>query len=157
MSQNLGIKQDDIKKISEKLSKVLANEYFLYLKTLNVHWNVTGSNFFGFHKLLDEQYNWLKDVIDEVAERIRTLGVLAPANYKKYSQDSIINEGDNKDDFEGMLEDLCHGHEKMISLLREAIEEMDGTRDFGSEDMLIKLLSEHEKNLWMLNAHFERK
>ena len=128
MSQNIGLKKEDIKAISENLSKLLANEYFLYLKTLNIHWNVTGSNFFGFHKLLEDQYNWLKDNIDEIAERIRTLGVLAPANYKKYSQDSIISEGDNTDDFEGMLEDLCQGHEKMIGLLRHAIEEIEAPK-----------------------------
>lgn len=157
MSQKLSLPKDEIKEVSEILSKVLANEYFLYLKTLNVHWNVTGHNFAGFHKLLESQYEWLKDVIDDVAERIRTLGLTAPANYRKYSKETEISEGEPEGDFEDMLEDLCQGHEKIIALLRSSLNKVGQTTDFGSEDLLIEVLRDHEKNLWMLNSHFARK
>lgn len=155
MSQNIFLEQKEIEEVSEILSEILANEYFLYLKTLNIHWNVTGKNFFSFHQLLETQYEWLKNVIDDIAERIRTLGVIAPANYKKYQSKSNISEDCSKNDFQHMLEDLCVSHEKIILILRKSIKKLGSTNDFGSEDLLIQVLRGHEKNLWILNSHFE--
>ena len=80
----LALEESTKKQHSELLSEILANEYLLYLLTLNFHWNITGKNFIAIHQLLESQYDWLKGAVDEVAERIRTLGFIAPASYKKY-------------------------------------------------------------------------
>ncbi len=143
----------NIQMISEHLSKVLANEYTLYLQTLNFHWNIKGKNFISMHKLLEEHYEWLKDSVDAVAERIRTLGFLAPAHYKNYQQDALVTEGDEQQDSQGMIIQLCQAYANVIMLIRSVISDITGKKDYATEDLLTKLLGEHEKNLWMLKSH----
>src|SRR5690625_3440249 len=81
---DIGLKKTDRKKIAEGLSGVLADSYTLFLKTQNYHWNVTGPHFGPLHDLFEEQYRELFDAIDEIAERIRTLGFRAPGTLKEF-------------------------------------------------------------------------
>lgn len=140
---------------SESLTLILSNEYLLYLQTLNFHWNITGRNFMSMHKLLEDQSEWLKDSIDNLAERIRALGQYAPAHYKKYLKDSVITEGDESANFTAMIETLCFSHTAIIDIIRQQIKELDSTDDYVTTDMLTKLLGEHEHNLWVLRSHLQ--
>ena len=85
MSINIGISGQDREVIAKGLSKVLADSYTLYLKTHNYHWNVTGPMFNTLHLMFETQYTELALAVDEIAERIRALGVFAPGSYKAYS------------------------------------------------------------------------
>lgn len=88
----------DIRNVtSEHLIRILSNEYFLYLKSLNFHWNITGENLISLHELLEAHYEWLKETIDEIAERIRTIGCVARGSYKGYAKKISIS---NKNDIE---------------------------------------------------------
>jgi starvation-inducible DNA-binding protein len=138
---------------SEYLAELLANEYMLYLQTLNCHWNITGKNFIAIHQLLEQQYEWLKETIDQTAERIRTLGYVAPAHYKKYAQAAHLDEGNEQSAFEEMILHLANSHQEIVTLLRKYIAATDKTDDFATCDMLTKFLGEHEKQLWMLRSH----
>src|SRR3989338_9753996 len=88
----VGIKEEDRKKIAQGLSKFLADTYTLYLKTHNFHWNVTGPMFQTLHLMFEQHYNELWMAVDLIAERIRALGVLAPATYAEFSALSSIRE-----------------------------------------------------------------
>jgi len=74
---NTGISKENSKKVAEALNEVLADEFVLYTKTLNFHWNIEGRDFHALHLFLDEQYNQLQTIIDSVAERIRKVGHFA--------------------------------------------------------------------------------
>lgn len=154
---NLGLNEDTRKMVSEYLGHLLANEYFLYLETLNFHWNITGQSFIGLHTLLEQHYEWLKQAIDEIAERIRTIGYKAPGTYKDYVHQRSLGR-EQQDDAENktaniMLMELVEAHEAMIRDLRQTLTRLEGLHDYATEDMLIQWLKVHEKNTWMLRSH----
>ena len=88
---------------------MLADTYTLYLKTHNYHWNVRGPMFHSLHTMFETQYNELALAVDEVAERIRALGELAPGSYSEFAKLASIAEGDNRKDAQAMVRDLVEG------------------------------------------------
>lgn len=86
MGINIGINQKNRQSVAFELSKILADEFVLFTKTKNAHWNVEGIDFYDKHKFFEENANQLNDSVDSVAERIRTLGYIAPASLKSYLQ-----------------------------------------------------------------------
>lgn len=154
---NLGLSEDIRKKISTELASLLADEYFLYLKTLNYHWNITGEAFFSLHGLLEEHYEWLKDTVDSIAERIRALGYIAPGSYKQFAANTHSSESDGNLTAHAMLEDLVVSHEAVINKIRDALEGMEGSRDFATQDLLTRILGEHEQKTWMVRSNLLKK
>src|SRR5215204_3201047 len=92
MPINIGIGENDRREISEGLSRLLADTYTLYLKTHNFHWNVTGPMFQTLHLMFETQYNELALAVDQIAERIRSIGFPAPGTYSAFSSLSSIEE-----------------------------------------------------------------
>ncbi len=150
--QSTGIRSEDRKAIAEKLGVVLADTYMLFIKTQGVHWNVTGPAFFSIHKLTEEHYENLYASIDELAERIRALGMKAPASYTKYGELSSIKDVDEPKSAGDMIKMLIADHETTISTLRSAVESFEDKKDFVTADMLTTRLTWHEQAVWMLNA-----
>jgi len=134
------------------LEKVLANSYALYLKTQNYHWNVVGTNFKSLHELFNEQYNDLAAAIDEIAERIRALGVKVDGTFENFSELSKIKSGDKNAKNEVMIRDLISGNETVADFLKEGIKVAQLEQDEGSADLLIGRLKVHEKAIWMLQS-----
>ncbi|MFB3102817.1 MAG: Dps family protein, partial [Alphaproteobacteria bacterium] len=83
---NIGIPEGQRQAIAEGLSRLLADTYTLYLKTHNFHWNVTGPMFTTLHTLFETEYQELALAVDEIAERIRTLGHAAPGSYREFAR-----------------------------------------------------------------------
>ncbi|MES2961591.1 MAG: DNA starvation/stationary phase protection protein [Pseudomonadota bacterium] len=134
------------------LEKVLANTYALYLKTQNYHWNVVGGNFKSLHELFDAQYNDLAAAIDEIAERIRALGVKVEGTFENFSKLSKIKSGDKNAKSEAMLKDLVSDNETVADFLKEGIKAAQAEEDEGTADLLIGRLKVHEKAVWMLQS-----
>ena len=138
------------------LGRLLADEHVLYVKTRNFHWNVTGLDFGALHELFEKQYDALADSIDEIAERIRMLGGVAPGSMKEFLKLARLDEQPGgKLEAGKMIAALLSDHETVIRALREAIEVADGAGDAGTNDFLTGLLEDHEKTAWMLRAHLE--
>ena len=78
MKPNIGISEEYLAEISQVLSHILADEFVLYTKTRNAHWNIEGPNFHAMHSMFESQYNELAEIVDNVAERMRMLGHYAP-------------------------------------------------------------------------------
>ena len=157
MNINIGLDQKVRKMISDHLGQLLAEEYFLYLKTLNFHWNITGDNFISLHQLLESHYEWLSETIDEIAERIRALGFVTPATNKELSSNvSMIKESSGNQTAKTMLGDLLESHEILINLLRKDIKVLGDTEDYGTQDLMIQWLTGHEKRAWMLRSHLQQ-
>jgi starvation-inducible DNA-binding protein len=151
---NIGISEINRKKVADELSKLLANEYVLFTKTKNAHWNVEGLDFYDKHQLFDNQANQLTTTIDSVAERIRTLGFAAPASLKAFLELSILQETAlDSNSSVVFINDLLSAHETIIIQLRNNISLFaDSYGDSGSSDFITSLLQEHEKTAWILRT-----
>ena len=109
MDINIGMTEEQRQNIAHGLSKVLADSYSLYIKTHNYHWNVTGPMFNTLHLMFEEQYTELATAVDEIAERIRALGHIAPGSYKEFNELTSIKDGDGKNDAKTMIRELVEG------------------------------------------------
>ena len=152
MELNIGIRREDREAIAAGLSRLLADSYTLYLKTHNYHWNVTGPQFNTLHQMFEQQYTELAAAVDEIAERIRALGVRAPGSYKEYAALTRIEEGDGEESAEEMIRQLAIGQETVVRTAREAFPAADAANDEPTADLLTQRMQIHEKNAWMLRS-----
>src|SRR5262245_21723722 len=111
---NIGINEPNRKQIAEALGKLLADTYVLYGKTHSFHWNVSGPSLPQLHEQFGAQYNELWTSLDEMAERIRALGVLAPASGKAMAAQASIKEAEDAPVATEMVKELLAGHEAAI-------------------------------------------
>ncbi|MBC6110047.1 Dps family protein [Pedobacter fastidiosus] len=155
MKTNIGISPENRQAVSEQLAKLLADEYVLYTKTRNAHWNVEGADFLSKHKFFEEQYGLLEGFIDSVAERIRKIGHYAPATLKNFLALTHLTEySERKNDSLGYIKDLLADHETIIEFIRGNINPIaDEYGDAGTSDYLTGLMEEHEEMAWILRAH----
>ncbi len=149
-----GLSNANTKKVANELNKILADEFVLYLKTLKFHWNIEGRDFHALHVFLEEQYNELQKIIDEVAERIRKIGNFANGSMKQFLSDCSLQEHTETGTItESMISELVADHESLIRNLRGLIDDFDKKYDdMGSSDFIVGLMKKHEKMAWMLRA-----
>ncbi|HTQ66786.1 MAG TPA: DNA starvation/stationary phase protection protein [Puia sp.] len=157
MKANIGITAKNTQQVTEILSKLLADEFVLYTKTRNAHWNVEGPDFFDKHKFFEGQYEQLDDLMDEVAERIRKIGHYSPGTLKSFLELTHLTEQrTGQTNALNFIKDLVADHESVIIFLRENIEHVeDKLGDVGTSDFLTGLLKEHEGMAWFLRAHIK--
>jgi starvation-inducible DNA-binding protein len=149
---NTGLSAKQRSDIASALNKVLADSYALYLKTHGYHWNVRGPNFQSLHVLLEGQYQDEWAALDDIAERIRALGELAPQGYAAFGNLSSIKDGDPEQDWEGMFNELKSDNETVIATLRAAFPVADEAGDEATADLLTQRLTAHEKHAWMIRS-----
>lgn len=135
-----------------QLKLILADTYCLYLKTQSFHWNVTGSNFFSLHELTETQYKELANAIDDIAERIRTMGEKVHAGFKEFESLTTLKTLDINVASEDLLNQLITDHIVVINHLNKTIKIAQGIGDEGTIDLLIARLKSHEKTNWMLKS-----
>ncbi len=152
MTINIGIEEKDRREIAEGLSRLLADSYTLYLKTHNYHWNVTGPMFAALHTLFEEHYTELAQAVDEIAERIRALGVKAPGSYSAFAKLTGIEEETGNPGAEEMIEQLVLGQEAVVRTARQIFPIVDKANDEPTADLLTQRMQIHEKNAWMLRS-----
>lgn len=148
----IGISEKERLNIAKGLSKILADSYTLYLKTHNFHWNVTGPMFQTLHLMFEAQYTELALAVDEIAERIRSLGVLAPGSYAQYSKLTEIKESDGDVKDKDMIRELIDGQETVIRTTRTVFPTAEKAGDQATVDLLTRRLQIHEKTAWMLRS-----
>ena len=141
--------------VVEALSRLLADSYTLYLKTHNYHWNVTGPMFNTLHTLFEVEYNELALAVDEIAERIRTLGDHAPGSYAEFAALTRIKEGRPATPALDMVRDLGADQLSVAETARAAVEAAEAVGDQASADLGVRRIDTHEKNAWMLRSHLE--
>ena len=152
MKIDIGIDDATRKAIVGDLSRVLADTYTLYLKTHNFHWNVTGPMFNTLHTMFQTQYNELWLAIDDVAERIRTLGEPAPGSYGEFARLTSIPDTDGVPEALEMVRQLTAGHEAVVRTLRGALPRAQEAKDESTVSLLTDRLLIHEKTAWMLRT-----
>jgi starvation-inducible DNA-binding protein len=141
------------------LNTVLADEYLLYTKTRHYHWNVVGPQFNDLHKFFEAQYNELNEIVDDVAERSRSLGGNALGTMTEFLKHTRLKEQpDHYPEARQMIANLLADHEAVISHLRVDLAACaDHYHDAGTNDFLTGLMEQHEKMAWMLRAFLESK
>ena len=152
MGSTLTLDRSASQKISQHLEKWLADTYILTIKTQNFHWNVVDPRFHSLHEMFEEQYNQLNSSIDEIAERIRMLGMKTPASMKDFLEITTLDEETGNSTANEMILKLLDDHQTIASYLRAQIEEVNGMGDQGTGDLMIQRLRFHEKSAWMLKA-----
>ncbi|WP_425092148.1 Dps family protein [Tropicimonas sp. S265A] len=142
----------DTAAIAEGLADVLADTYRLVFKTHAYHWNVTGPAFYSIHKLTEDHYENMFTAADELAERIRSLGHLAPMRMEDIIGRSRVEDPQGKLSAGEMVEDLAQDHEKLAHRLHALVELVEGRRDPVTEDLATERSAFHEEAAWMLRA-----
>ena len=156
MKATIGITEKHKDAVSNELAKLLVDEFVLYTKTRNAHWNVTGDNFHANHIFFENQYKQLDEIIDSVAERMRKIGHYAPASLKTYLELTHLTEySERTNDGLGFMKDLLQDHESIIDFLRGNITPFaNDYKDYGSSDFITGLLEIHEEMAWMIRSYF---
>ncbi len=156
MKANIGLTDKNAQQIALVLNKILADEFVLYAKTRNYHWNYEGDNFMEMHKFYEGQYEELDDMIDDVAERVRKIGHYAEGRLKEYLKLSDLTEPSSTTDQPKQVKNLLDDHETIIRYLRQQVDVMtDKLKDAGTADFLTGIMEQHEKMAWMLRAYLK--
>ena len=152
---NIGITQEQREEIAAGLSRLLADTYVLYGKTHGFHWNVTGPMFNTLHLMFMDQYTELWNSLDEIAERIRALGVVAPYGGSTLAGLASIKEVTEPPAALDMVRELVTGHEAVARTARSIFPLAEAASDEPTADLLTQRLQIHEKTAWMLRSLLE--
>lgn len=153
MKVNIGLKPATRTQVAAIVNQLLADEFVIYVKTLNFHWNVVGSDFFALHAFFQKQYEQLLDIVDDVAERVRVFDVQALGSCAEFVRHATIHESiGQKLSATDMLAQLCADHEAIIQSLRKAVSKTADLGDEGTSNFLTDLMEKHEKMAWMLRS-----
>ena len=155
MKPNIDIKDKNLEEIANILNTLVADEYVLYTKTRNAHWNVEGPYFMQLHKFFESQYEELDEIIDKVAERVRSAGHYSLGKLKDFLNVTRLSENTNKPgDSKHLIQALLKDHESIICNLRRELVIINDTHgDAATSDFITGIMEQHEKMAWMLRAH----
>jgi len=137
----------------EALRQVVADSYAILGQTHICHWNVRGPGFFALHTAFEEQYTELFTAVDEIAERIRALGALAPGGLGNLARMSSIAEIAEDSSAEEMVDHLATANETLVAQLGKTRDLAAEASDSETEDLMIARIQVHEKTIWMLRAY----
>lgn len=143
---------DDRARLTAALKSVMGDTYALYVKTHGYHWNVTGPRFKSLHEMFMEQYTELWTALDEIAERIRTLGEFAPGSTEQILANATIMPDNSRPDAEAMVENLAKGHDMLSTTLKKALDVADEIGDDVTVDLFTQRMTVSQKTAWMLRS-----
>jgi len=152
MDINMGLSKEQREAMAQAVTALLSDTYALYFKTHAYHWNVTGPRFHDLHAMFEEQYTELWQATDEIAERIRALGVLAPISYEEMTASASIKHDAETPDANAMVANLVAGHEQVVRTARAALKLAEEHGDEATSDLVSPRITAHEKTAWMLRA-----
>jgi len=155
MDPQIGIKNESLAEAVQILNHILADEYILYTQTRKAHWNVESPDFFYMHQFFEKQYQEIDQMIDDVAERIRSLGHFAVATLQEFlALTHLTEESRASNNGQGHIRELLISHESIIIELRKYIDRFnDPLNDYGSSDFITGMMRAHERMAWMLRSH----
>ena len=152
----IGLDKDKSKELANKLNELLANYSIFYQNTRGFHWNIKGEKFFELHVKFEELYNDLVLKIDEVAERILTLGHRPMHNYADYRSMSKIEESVEVSNGIKAVENILESFQTTITLQRGLLDLSDEAGDEGTNALMSDYIREQEKLVWMYSAFLNK-
>ncbi|GGC72084.1 DNA starvation/stationary phase protection protein [Pedobacter quisquiliarum] len=157
-AKEISLNEQEVKPVVDLLNDYLANYHIHYQKLRGCHWNIKGSNFFTLHVKFEELYTEAQTTIDEIAERVLTLGKPPHSRFADYINESRIKEIDTigMQDM-AMIDAILDDMSKLIEMERELLEATDEAGDEGTNDMVNRFMQFKEKNTWMLRSFADKK
>ncbi len=149
---HIGLDTEQSKQLSQKLNKLLAAYQLFYINVRGLHWNIKGDKFFELHIKFEELYIDSFEKIDEVAERIVTLGETPLHSYTAYLENSSIKEATNVSEARPAVQTVLDGFAELLKLEREILKLSDEAEDEGTNALMSDYIREHEKSVWMYSA-----
>jgi starvation-inducible DNA-binding protein len=140
------------REIADKLANTLADEYQIRLNTQGLHWNVEGPLFYSVHKLTEDQYTELAESIDQIAERIRALGLPAPQTFAEFNQRSTVDDLPEKAELKDRIKRLVTDYELAARRAAETVKVAEQYGDIKTADLLTDRIGVYDDNAWMLRA-----
>lgn len=153
---DIGLEHAKAKRLGDKLNVLLAHYSVFYQNSRGYHWNIKGENFFELHEKFEELYDDLLVKIDEVAERILTLGYAPNHRYSDYIQVSGIEESDHIADGKAAVEEILEALKTVIRIQREILELSDEADDEGTNALMSDYIREQEKLVWMYSSYMDK-
>lgn len=148
----IGLDTVQAKNLSEKLNTLLADYSIFYQNTRGFHWHIKGKMFFELHAKFEELYNDLILKVDEVAERILTLGHTPEHTYSAYAKMAGIKESPKLTDGAEAVRNILDSFKELIALQREILEMSGEANDEGTSALMSDYIREQEKLVWMYSA-----
>lgn len=149
----IGLDEKKAARLAGKLNDLLANYSIFYQNTRGYHWNIKGEKFFELHVKFEELYNDLLLKIDEVAERILTLGASPAHNYSDYRKVSTIKESRQVSDGVAAVKEILDAFRTVIALQRELLDLSSDANDEGTNALMSDYIRAQEKLVWMYGAY----
>ena len=156
MKNKIGLKTQDCIQLSDQLNQLLSNYQLLYMNVRGFHWNIKGNNFFELHVKFEEIYNNLQLKIDELAERILTLGFTPVHSYSDYLKHSNVQEKTNISDGKLAMEEVLNAFEIIILLQREILAIAGDANDEGTNALMSDYIRLQEKLVWMYSSFLNK-
>jgi len=151
----IGLDTDQSKKLANTLNILLANYQLFYINVRGFHWNITGEKFFELHAKFEELYNDLLLKVDEVAERILTLGNTPLHTFSDYLETATITEAKNISIDKDAMQNIVDSFRTLITLQREIAGVADDAGDEGTSALMSDYIREQEKLVWMYSAYLK--
>ena len=149
----IGLNEQGSKDLAAKLNILLANYHLFYINVRGYHWNIKGEKFFELHVKFEELYNNIVLKIDEIAERIKTLGETPLHTYTDYLQQSAITERKNVSSGNDAVQDILDALKQLLLLQRDILNISAEANDEGTNALMSDYIREQEKIVWMYNAY----
>lgn len=149
----IGLHNSSANELADKLNTLLANYQIFYMNVRGYHWNVKGHQFFELHTKFEELYDDLLTKVDEVAERILTLGHQPVHAYSDYVKIASIQEDKDVHQGEACVRGIVQGYQTLIELQRDLLSLAADADDEGTASQVGDYIREQEKTIWMLNAY----
>lgn len=153
---SIGLPMDYAKKASDKLNDLLAAYQVFYINTRGFHWNIKGEKFFELHLKFEELYTDFQIKIDEVAERVLTLGFTPLHSYSHYLEKSVVKESQNVSDGRQAVSEVLESFRNIISIQREILTLSAEVDDEGTNALMSDYIREQEKMVWMYSSFLNK-
>ncbi|HSP56821.1 MAG TPA: Dps family protein [Halomonas sp.] len=154
-TNTIGLHEASATQLAEKLNELLANYQIFYMNVRGYHWNVKGPEFFQLHEKFEEFYTDLLTKVDEVAERILTLGHQPVHAYSDYVKIASIEEDKHVHDGKACVRGVLKGYQTLIELQRGLLSLASDADDEGTAAQAGDYIREQEKTVWMLGAYLD--
>lgn len=152
----IGLNAEKSQEVAKALNGLLANFQIYYQNVRGFHWNVRGNRFFVLHAKFEELYNDAVEKVDEIAERILTLGQTPLHSYTAYAGAASLKAVENVSDGEECLRHVAENISVLIKQEREILALAENAGDDGTQDLLTPYVSQQEKLMWMLGAYLNK-
>jgi starvation-inducible DNA-binding protein len=145
--------KSNVSKLNDALRHLMADTYALYLKTQNYHWHVKGPHFAMLHGLFEDQYKSLAEAVDQLAERLRILGTVAPASFQEFDSLTQIQPGKPALAAMEMVKQLGADHLLLSATATVILQQAQTQADEFTVDLMTDRIAAHQKAAWILNSH----